>query len=312
MGKMSEGAHREMSGIGFVLLTHDKPRQVERLATRLAALFPQSPLACHHDWGQTALNRDALPTRLRFVEPHIPTAWAEYSVVAATFAALRLLDDAPGGMPEWIAVLSGADYPCAPADMVLRDLETAGVDGFVEHTVLSPGHYWHPYSTLSVERYLIAAPLTLLRPRRFRAVRVARIALSAPLTPFTRTWPCRFGSQWFTLHRRAARYLLRDVERRPSLLAYYAARPFPEESLIQTILGNAPHLTLARTNRRYIDWSGGGAHPKMLTLDDFPAIVASGAHFARKMDLETAPDLYDALDRHTSGVSLAASRWATR
>jgi hypothetical protein len=41
-------------------------------------------------------------------------------------------------------------------------------------------------------------------------------------------------------------------------------------------------LVIDRDNRRFTDWNGGGAHPRILTEDDLPAMLSSGAFFARK------------------------------
>jgi hypothetical protein len=66
------------------------------------------------------------------------------------------------------------------------------------------------------------------------------------------------------------------------LVRYYRARENPEESLFQTALCSQPDLRICKDQKRYADWTNGGAHPKWLEVSDVPKILASGAHFARK------------------------------
>ena len=56
----------------------------------------------------------------------------------------------------------------------------------------------------------------------------------------------------------------------------------PDESLFQTALCSQPDLRICKDQKRYADWTNGGAHPKWLEVSDVPKILASGAHFARK------------------------------
>jgi hypothetical protein len=49
---------------------------------------------------------------------------------------------------------------------------------------------------------------------------------------------------------------------------------------------------------RFIRWTGGSAHPDVLRASDFPAMIASGKHFARKIDGRVDPELLDLLAAH--------------
>lgn len=55
-------------------------------------------------------------------------------------------------------------------------------------------------------------------------------------------------------------------------------------------------------NMRYIDWSSGGAHPKILTMSDIDKILKSNCIFARKFDNLVDREVIDYIyDRVTSG-----------
>jgi hypothetical protein len=53
---------------------------------------------------------------------------------------------------------------------------------------------------------------------------------------------------------------------------------------MQTLLGRRHEGRIA-ADKRYIDWSAGGNNPKLLRREDAPAVLASGAWFARKLDM---------------------------
>lgn len=62
-----------------------------------------------------------------------------------------------------------------------------------------------------------------------------------------------------------------------------------------TVLAGAEGLTIRDQNFRYLDWTGGGPHPKTLGHEDVPAMLDSGCHFARKLPWdEPLLDLIDA------------------
>jgi hypothetical protein len=71
---------------------------------------------------------------------------------------------------------------------------------------------------------------------------------------------------------------------------------FSEESYFQCVLANAPQLKLHNCDYRYVDWSANEAHPKTLTMEDLPSLVASPCHFARKFDAGVDARVLNSLD----------------
>jgi hypothetical protein len=68
--------------------------------------------------------------------------------------------------------------------------------------------------------------------------------------------------------------------------------------MLQTVLLNAPEVEVAQPNLTYQRQTGeGDAHAVDLTLDDLPAILASGRPFARKMHPDRSRLLMDTLDQ---------------
>ena len=126
--------------------------------------------------------------------------------------------------------------------------------------------------------------------------------LSIGRPPPPAEWEFFHGSQWAILARNAAEWLVTDADAagfaRHLQLTYMA-----DETYVQTALMNSPlRETLINHNLRYIDWphgygdpnaywhSVGAKHiagPMVLTAELFDRVVASGAVFGRKVDLET-------------------------
>jgi len=286
--------------IGFALVTHGNPGQVLRLCRRLLASFEGPPIACHHDFDQSALDVAAFPAEVQFVRPHLRAGWGDVSVVEAIVAAIRELYER-GPAPDWFALLSGADYPLRSASCVLRDLEAGGADVYMRYEWIDPRRRVAdpPRGPLGYEvgqgannarkcvrryfrqTYLIPLPSFGRMPKAL-TIRTSNSWVARRRSPYNDHFRCYAGATWFTATRRAAEYLLDWHERNPWLVEYLQQRPHVDETYFHTVLCNAPRLRVANEYFRYIDWSAGGPNPKVLGAGDIPAALASGAHFARK------------------------------
>jgi hypothetical protein len=120
------------------------------------------------------------------------------------------------------------------------------------------------------------------RDPRWRLGRLTfRPLIESPLSPFDSNAGCFVGDQWFVASKKAVEHLAEPSPFRSALMRHYRLRSVPDESFYQTMLLNQ-ELVIDRDNRRFTDWNGGGAHPRILTEDDLPAMLSSGAFFARK------------------------------
>jgi hypothetical protein len=290
--------------IGFVILSHRSPEQLLRLCRTLNQMYGDPPIACHHDFAQYALDTTGFPPNIQFVRPSVATAWAKWSLVEATLAGLRSLYELAD--PAYFYLISAADYPTAPAEQVIADLERSPVDVHIDAFSLSAAlkgdapvgdaHLAHhrtlPNVGLARVRYLraqVRVPILRLKAPAYsttteRYPRPGRITIalpfSSPRSPFGRDYVCYVGSQWFTGNRRVAHKLLNPSPRDLRLQRYYRSRVVPDESYFQTVLCNDPNLTRDNRTFRWVRW--GGAHPIDLGEADLPDIFASGAHFCRK------------------------------
>jgi hypothetical protein len=294
-----------MPPIGFVILVNPFSRlgQTERLIARLNAMFGAPPIAVHQDFGKNPRELRDLGGNVRVVRPHVDTKWADFRCIEAALAALRLLY-AGGAGPEWWVYLSGADYPIKPASRILDDLQADAVDAHIQHLPLVYGEYGTWWQKVNFERACaipIKVPWITQRLRLTTRTRWfshplltrGRLPYHGALKPFA-------GEAWFCANHRAARRILDFFDSDTALAAHSRRILVPEETYFHTVLANDPALRLSQDFLRYVDWSKGGSHPKVLTREDLPKIEASSAHFARKFSDEEHSPVLDELDKLTA------------
>jgi len=279
-----------MGDVGFTIMSHRNPAQLQRLTLRLDTLYEPTAIACHHDFGRIDLELSAFPKSVVFVEPHWQTQWGTISLVMAGLSALDLLYRVSD--PEWFIMLSESDYPVRAPERVLDELRQAEWDAFLDHREIRQdptiglkwrretirSHAQPEWRELAFSRYLAV--------RRY------------PLAPHacTRTQlRCFAGDQWLTGNRRAAQSLLAATSSDSPILNHFCWCPVPDEAVYHTILCNDASLSICSDNRRYSDWSAGGKHPKELGVDDISSIVRSDADFARKFRANS--EVLDEFDR---------------
>ncbi len=303
-----------MPPIGFVILINpcSPLEQSQRLIQTLNRMFDHPPIACHHDFGQNPRFIEGLPTNVRVVRPHVDTKWADFSCIEAAVRALRLLysGDHP---PDWFVYLSGADYPIKPANRILNELQSSKFDAHMEHILVqrrapphSPsewrleGHKGSAWPRGCHRRYC-SIPVTVPWITRRLQPGIRTFQLEHPLftsgrIPFSPTFHCFAGEAWFCANGRAAEVILESYSHNTKLIAHYRKVRCPEESYFHTVLANAPNLRLSQDPLRYMDWTSGGNHPKVLTVDDIPRLAASNAHFARKLPADIPPEMLRELE----------------
>jgi hypothetical protein len=299
--------------VGFVLLTHSNPAQILRLTNRLIQLYDNPPIACHHDFDKCSLEGWNFSKDIFFVSPHIKTGWGKISCVSAFLAGLRTLYERSDS-PDRFVFLSGADYPVRSPDLVRAELSAGGFDAHIDHRLVvhdykpgptdnephgfrSPG--WVP---TAYDRYIaikLWVPYYSFRKGKLAKFRFCTIRspwLLKPFTPFAGAFQCYGGEWWFSGSRKAAERFLVDDPVTERMFRHFKNRMAPDEAFAQTLLCNQPDLRLSEENNRYVDWTAGGHHPRILSVDDIPRIMESGKHFARKFDLSLGAEVFDRID----------------
>src|SRR5262249_9712586 len=109
-------------------------------------------------------------------------------------------------------------------------------------------------------------------------------------SPFTPKFKCYYGDHWFAGNHKVAETLLNPTKNHIKLRDHLRFRYVPDECYYHSVLCNLAGLKISKATKRFTDWSqsAGGPHggpsPKLLTLQDLPAIVLSKSHFGRKFE----------------------------
>ncbi len=297
--------------VGFSILSHGNPEQLRRLIQALDREYDRPAIACHHDFGQAALDPSQFGENVEFVRPHIATGWARYSLVQATLAAIELLYRKQS--PDWFVHLSAADYPVMAGEQVRRLLADTDCDAFLDARPINPSakgaacikgsqnpklnHFNNPgirrIKRLFYTSREIWIPIVRLKPK----IRLGRISLRPgwPVGDVYDDFPCFFGDFWFVGNAATAQTLLEPSETHLRLRRHLQTRTQTDETYFQTVLMNAPQLNICLDNKRFAEWNGGGAHPMVIGIDQVDEMLGSGAFFARKFAHQSP--VLDVIDR---------------
>jgi hypothetical protein len=276
----------------YLILAHSRPRQ---LATLVGALPRDARVLIHYDKRSPsyddafeavmAVNGSAL-----FVPRH-KCWWGAPGIMWATLEMIRTLVNS-GLSFDYATLLSGQDYPIKTADRIAGDLSRGGE--FIECFSMLEPNRWSGQGP-----YFGAPDKVLGRFVRFRShVRRIGTRTAHGVIPYG-------GSQWWTLSDEALRYVARADER---LLRFLARSFIPDESFMQTILGNSlMHERIVQDDLRLAVWDRAHPpYPALLTAADLPAMASSRKHFARKFDFDQHPSLVDQLDKLRAAASSTA------
>ncbi|HEU4421598.1 MAG TPA: beta-1,6-N-acetylglucosaminyltransferase [Pilimelia sp.] len=306
--------------------SHRSPEQLTRLVHAVKRYSPNSVVHISHDANGAQLDATALTSMPDVTVQFHEGGYGDFSHVDRYMAAVDWLH-AEGVKVDWLVNITGQDYPVRPLGECEAELIESGADGFMEHwDAFGPDSHWPPRRVRSRYHFqhrrlmpLSATAKRILRPVQAlnRVQPLARVHVSYGLvvgrraaTPFGTDLRLHGGSAYSSLSWPVVEYLKDYFERRPDVVAHFRRTLSPEESIFQTIVCSSGQFNLAPDCKRYFDFQGSEFnHPKVLTREDLPRALASGAHFARKFDYERDPELLDMLDAH---LARAAAHPASR
>lgn len=281
----------------FLVMAHRDPDQVARLAgdlvgsSRRVYLHLDAAVAPSPFRHALANRLGTRATEVRWVADRVRVHWGGLSLVRASFGAARqAFADGPASR---VTLLSGACRLVRPVEELDR------LDPHTEYLridrVISPdsgfqaeklGRWWFDDSR-----------------------QLARLGGRLP-----RQWPTglpsvRQGAVWWSLTGEGLAYVLAAAEGHPALLAALQHAHCADEMVVPTLIADSPYgervaqrydldpaaaVGVSRHGLHYLRWRQGAWSPDWLTAADLPAIRASGAYFARKVDSVRSADLLPA------------------
>jgi hypothetical protein len=286
--------------LGFILLVHRDPDQVERLIDRLDD--PDSTFVVHvgrarPDIYEPLVTRLAVRPNVSFL-PRRRIHWGGWAIASTFLDGLEALAElAPDA--EYVLNLSGQDYPLKTKDAMRAHL--AGQDGrsFLDHFRIPVAdgagsldwslqrggldriEFWHFHAYRRHARF----------PGKFVPLSRGPRRLPAGLEPYG-------GQAWWVLSAAAVAYVRRFLRERPDVLRFFRFVDVPDELMFQTVLLSSPlRDSIVNDDLRYIVWKPGVSHPDLLTSADLPQLQRSGDFFGRKFDPGADPEVLDVIDR---------------
>jgi hypothetical protein len=270
-------------------MSHRGPAQVRRLVDRLRIDGGRDLVTVvHHDPAGEPLDMTSDDGLLVMPEPQ-RCRWGQYDKLVGIWRCLNYAATAVPGH-SWILLVSGQDYPAMPVRAMVEELQASPHDAYLRHLQLDgdPANDVHHWQPVARRRYL----------HRRRAPFYHRSIPWLPRHPFRGTPGLHAygGDDWFTLSATAVRRALDASDLADRLLRFCRTAPNPSELFMPSLIANLPRLDIVNDRRRWIRFDHGAPHPHVVTPDDVPEVLASGAFFARKFDMERQPKALDLVD----------------
>lgn len=226
-----------------------------------------------------------------FIRHRVWARWASYRFTEGVLQSMQEIVST-GTTYDFIALLSGQDYPIKPAASMHAYLARHQGRSFLSYE--AQGSAWWQHAINRVEQYHL---LYFEFKYQYTIQNILNRLLPKRKFPLSCTLYGGPNGSWWTLSRDAAAYVLDFVKQNPALARFSRFTWGSDEFLIPTILMNSPLRDfIINDNYRYIDWSLGGPNPKVLTVADADKLAQSPKFLARKFDAATDAQILDLLD----------------
>lgn len=324
---MTATTRRTHTNVVYFLQTHREPAQVARLVEAITKGSPDAVVLISHDAAGPTLGIVGLQAlgNVHVLLHH--GGYGDFSHVKRYLAAVDWLD-ANGVEYDWLENLTGQDYPLRPIAEIEDTLAAADCDGFLLYSPVFPERvpqdadrgaaswytlvrpvdatmrydyqHWRFGRPTSAKRHWLRPlmAVNLVQPWIRVSNSYASVGVRRRRTVFGPDFHCYGGSFFCTLRAECARYVRDYAKANPDMVAFFRGTLAPEEVFMHSVLVNSGKFSFNLDYKRYIDWTGQRhTHPRTLSIGDLDKMLASGAHWARKLDLRKDARLFDILDQ---------------
>jgi len=273
-------------------MAHKNPEQLMRLVKRLQ--HPQFDIYIHID-KKVALSHFQIISEednVHFIKDRQICNWGGYSFLNAIFHSLNEVLSTSMHY-DFINLLSGQDYPIKSNTDIFEYFSRHKGVNFISFDDSNVSEWWK-HANSRYEKY------------HFTDFRLkGKYLLQSILNTFSskRRFPIPLklyggsNSTWWTISGACAKYLTELLINNRSLISFLKYTWSPDEFIVASlIMGSDFKEQTINNNLRYIDWSEGKAHPKILLEEDLYSIKNSEMLFARKFDTTVDSKIIDHLD----------------
>lgn len=311
----------------YYMQTHARPQQIARLVRVIKEGSPNSIVLIDHDASRSPLNVALFQCLSDVYVINGPGGYGDFSHLDRYFGAVDWLD-ARGIDFDWLQNMSGQDYPLQPISAIEQFLSESRVDGYLQYAPVHPertpadidwgagpeyrlcspfdtamrfdyAHRWIGRPTPAKQHWLRPiAVINYIQPWVRVSLGFSTIAFRRKSTIFDDNFVCYGGSFFCVLSEACVHYARNFARENPEIVEYFRTMPAPDEVFLQTVLVNSRKFFLVPDGKHYFDFTDSHYnHPKVLGTADLPAMLDSGAHFARKFSPDTDAEIMDILDR---------------
>ena len=277
--------------ICYLIFSHKNFEQLYRLISKLD--HPECNFFIHVS-KNSSLDIDKTSQGLKrfpnvfLVSDRFSLHWGNYNFIAAILSAMKAIIYS-GIDYDRLILLSGQDYPIK-SNKLIHDFFSRNPDrNYVGYFSLFAPNKWTPQEGWFNDRKRVENYYLNYRSK-FIAI------------PLKRKMPLGFaaygGSLWWNLNRECVEYVVNFAQNNPKFIRFMKHTYLVDEIFFQTLLLNSSlRSTIINTDLRYIDWEKSNpTPPAILTMEDFDALAASSALFARKFDMDRDSEILDIID----------------
>jgi hypothetical protein len=190
---------------------------------------------------------------------------------------------------QYVSLISGQDYPLITNKEMNRFLSQNQGKAFMEFYPIY--NDWEE-AIPRLEKYHLT---NYSFPGNTMVESILNSLLPKRMPPKELTYVGR--SQWFTITIEHIEYIVDFLESQPHIKRFFQLTWGSDEIVFHSILYSSKYKEqMINNNLRHIDWSQGGASPKILTMNDAERIAMSGKFFARKFDTNVDSKILDWID----------------
>jgi len=278
--------------VAHLIMVHKNPAQVLRLAEKLQ--HPNFDIYIHVD-AKISIDQFELLNKvpnLYFIKNRSECNWGGFSLFQCIVDCLKQILQSSTKY-AFINMISGQDYPLYNSQYIYDYLEQREETIFLSFEDSSDSEWWkkaatryekYHFTDFNIKgRYFVERMVNLLTPKR---------TFPEKLELYGGNKSC-----WWILTNDSATYIIDKLENSPKLLSFLKYCWGTDEFVIPTLIMNSTFKgKVVNDNLRYIDWSEGNAHPKLLEADNLAEICNSKMLFARKFDTELDSEILDQID----------------
>ena len=274
-------------------MAHKNPNQLERLV--VAMKHSMFDLYIHLDKKSDIKSFEHISEydNVVFIQNRMECNWGGFSFVRAILNSVTEILTS-GKEYKFINLMSGQDYPIKSVDELYEYLCDNLNISFMAYERVD--HSWWEHA---VSRYKFYHFTDFKLMGRYILQKITNKLMPLRKFPLDFTLYGSTNSSWWILSVEAAQYLVDFINDNSKLKRFMKFTWGADEFLITTIIMNSRFKDkVVNDNLRHIDWSSGGAHPKVFAKKDLNDLIKANKYLARKFDIDVDKEILDLIDEN--------------